>query len=37
VLVLSVPPDRVVMASIYDTRMTGDSPAPPGAARPLLR
>jgi hypothetical protein len=37
VLVLSVPPDRVVMASIYDTRKTGDFPAVPGPARPVLR
>jgi hypothetical protein len=37
VLVLSVPPDRIVMASIYDTRNTSASPAVNGPARPVLR
>ncbi len=37
VLVLGVPPDRIVMAGIYDTRKSGDSPVPRGRIRPALR
>jgi hypothetical protein len=37
VLVLGVPPDRIVLAGIYDTRKSGDSPTVPGTVRPALR